>query len=591
MNLAFRTFAVASLVVAVTGCESIGEGSTVQSISIQSANGLTTTSPFLLHRCVRDQLVAVATFTDGTRADFSYRVRWQSSDPSVVQVSNNDIPTTVISGGVFADFPSQPYRPGTVIPRAATGTAKITATFVNLSAEMDVDLDTAQLLIAPVLPDVNPQTQPPDLAWVAPDFFLRMGFFLKLPGTGRTVLSPVLNEFGVLNPILYRFVPGDYDGNAGTDDTNGELDVADASVANDFDKYAVPNAATPTVVVSASTGLVTGKAASATTYEVEAVTSLCQDPADRPVFMPSAPVRVAALADPPLEVLFESDFNGPGTIGDGTTATDIFGGTSTLLRVRARLDTDGTLATAEQRHDVSGQTDVGFTFEACAEGDPNCICDGTGASATNCGVRLLGANSNLVLSLTNTVLTTADVFACYTTLDSTHSDDCEEDAAGDAVARMSSPVTLTNVPVDLTEAAAPTIELRATQAEPFPPVTPQRAFDYPGRQFDAYVTANAASGFTFTGGATSATQKATRHMIWLARPEGSTDAFTDIGGFGSDDQFWGRYGSFTWLKDVTTDPTTLDIYVVPTAPYASAIEPTTPLQFTVCPSSDPSPTC
>ncbi len=111
----FRTSLAALALLGLAGCDSIGDGSTIVSLQIESTVG-TTESPFMLTQCLRDQLVAVATFTDGTRANYSARVSWATSDASVVDVSNGNIKSRIIDDGVFVDS-SFGLSPGVLVPK------------------------------------------------------------------------------------------------------------------------------------------------------------------------------------------------------------------------------------------------------------------------------------------------------------------------------------------------------------------------------------------------------------------------------------------------------------------------------------------
>ena len=556
MNLA-RSIALVAILATVSGCGSIGEGSTVKSLQILASGSGSAASPFLLHQCLRDQLIAVATFTDGTTADFSYRVTWASSDSSVVQVSDNDIPTAVVSGGVFAEAAYAPYRPGTLIPRAASGSATITATFVGISASMLVDIDTAQFKVAPLAPAVDPQVQPPALRYVGPGAAVRYVFLAVRPDRQTVTFSP-LALTGSLNPILWTFV-------------GGELDPADSAVAGDYDKYAVPNAAAPTAVISARSGGVTGMTPdAATTWQVQAATSLC--PTDA-AFLPTAPVRIAPFdATNPLTLGYENDFNGEGQPLTG----DLVAGSTELLSVTANLDSDGD-GIGDQTQNLSDQIDLQITHTtACASGSTNCTCD---ADGTNCTKRLFLSSVNEVRTLISNDSANADLIACFTDLDSVHSDDCEEDAAGDDVALKSNTLSLQAIAVDL----------RGTGSSLFirPDSASQPAFTYPGQQFNAYGTFTAMDGGTPFAGGTSATatQKVTRHVAWTTRPQGSTTEFSDIALVRNvDDGFFGGIGSVNYLKDVTVN-TALDVLIAPVVPFASVPAPAAPTPFTVCPSA------
>jgi len=555
MNLV-RTTSLALVLAALTGCDSIGDGSTVQSLQIQVAATGESAGPFALNRCLRDQLVVVATFTNGTRADFSYRATWTSSDPAVVQVSNNDIPLVVASDGAFIDTAAF-YRPGTLVPRAASGTATVTASFLGLTSSMDVQITTPAFKAAPVAPGVNPNA-PPATVWMGSSTTQRFGFLAVL-ADGRSQTLADLNAVGNLNPLLWRFV-------------GGVNDPAESGVTGDFDKYAVPNAETPDAVISAD-GVVTAKASGVTpAYTVEAVTSLCPDDS---AFRPTANVRVAPFGNGPagfpLTLAYDENFNGPGATPTG----DLVAGSITSVRVTGHLDTDGDGA-GDQTQDLSSQIDMNVTHAtACTSGETNCTCDSDGS---NCTKRLVFATGSLVQTLVNNDGANATLFACQNDTDTEHLDDCEELAAGEGNSRRSNALGIQVIPVVLTGAdASIAIQPTAPAAQP--------ALQYPGRQFDAYGTFKALSGAPFAGGTSdTGTQKLTAFGLWSARKAGSTTEFSTIGFMRSQtDGLWARPGSFASTRDVTEN-TNVDIHFE-TGNLFSAVPDAAPVTLTVCPST------
>jgi hypothetical protein len=331
----------------------------------------------------------------------------------------------------------------------------------------------------------------------------------------------------------------------------------------------VPNAASPTATISANSGTVTGIAPDST-YQVEAVGSLCPDQA---AFMPTAPVQVAAFdTTTPLTLAHETDINGPGVAPTG----DLIAGTGEMLRIFANLDTDGDGA-GDQTQDVSGQVDLNVTHTtACTAGTTNCTCE---ADGTGCTKRLLVASGNFVTSAINNDSASADVFACFTDLDTVHVDDCDEDIAGEDVALKSNTLGFQSIPVDLSGAGA-TLFARPD------PAPAQPALSYPGLQFDAYGTFTALADTPFAGGTSAtATQKITSLVTWNTRPEGSTTEFSDFAFVrNAGDGFFSPVGRFATNRDVTAN-TVVDVFFVPGAPFASVAAPTTPVSVTVCPSA------
>jgi hypothetical protein len=66
---------------AITGCD-IGDGNKIESISIDG-----TVNTVRLDDCIGSQLLAVATFTDGTRVNFTDRVNWSSDNSDVIAIT------------------------------------------------------------------------------------------------------------------------------------------------------------------------------------------------------------------------------------------------------------------------------------------------------------------------------------------------------------------------------------------------------------------------------------------------------------------------------------------------------------------------
>jgi hypothetical protein len=547
-----------TLLAFLTGCESIGEGSTLRSLEILPASGSTETSPsYQIYQCLRDQLVVLGTFTDGTRADFSFRATWTSEHPSIVQVSNNDIPTTVVVDGAFVPIESSPYRPGTLVPKGAPGAeTTITASFVGITASIKVSIAQPAFRIAPLKSGAGLATPQPT-AFVGVNMSQPFGFFVQQGS--RTVLSTTLNALGLLNPVVWRLKDGVFVDN-------------DPDDPNDFDKHAVPSAGSPTMVISSGTGTVTGKAVEGTERTVEAHTSLCENDA---AFVPTAPVRVAPLvASDPITLDYEPNFNGEGQTPTG----DIVSGTSQVLQVRANLDTDDDGA-GDETLDLAGQVDFAITPAICEPGtDTNCTCDT--ATTPNCTKQLFsmgGAFGNQIFTLVTNDGTTATVRACFTSVDADHADDCQELDEGEA-GFTTAELSVQAVPVDLTATGGGSFQIRPASPAPEP------AFTYPGRQFDAYGTFNALSGFTFAGGS-SGTQKITRGVTWSTRVHDSKETLSDIAQVrNTRDGFLNEVGKVAYFKEVTT-PTTVDISIAPASPFEAIPAPTTPVLFTVCPSS------
>lgn len=542
-----RLILVPALLAALAGCGSIGEGSTIESLEILPANGSAETAPYTMYQCLRDQLVVIATFSDGTRADFSFRANWTSSDPAIVQVSNNDVPSVFVIDGVFTPLANVPYRPGTLIPAGGTGTATITASFIGLHASMNVAVSAAPLSIAPVGPGIDPQA-PPAVTYVGENTTQRFTFFAQ-QGNRLTTLATI-NALGNLTPVLWRFP-----------DAEGELDVGEDGVTGDFDKYAAPTAADPSAVIHTTSGVVTGKKADAAQYTVQAVTDLC------PTVTLTAPIRVAGFtAGTPITLAHEEDFNGDGVAPTG----DFISGTSEVLRATANLDLDADGVT-DATQDLAGQVALKFTHTtACTAGEPLCICDGA-----NCRKNIFTATGQNVFTVNSTGSGAATVLACLSDVDDQiHTDDCDETETG-ATKLESNTLALNAVPVDLTTGS---FQLVA----PTPAAEP--AFTYPGAAFHAYGTFTALSGSTFSGGAAQGTQKLTRLVGWNTREQGSTTELSDVAFVRrSSDGLFNDPGQMAYSDDVSTN-TGVDVsFTAPTLFSAITTLPA-PVTFTICPS-------
>jgi hypothetical protein len=329
----FPTLAFATLLAALAGCEGIGSGNTVQRLELVHRSGAVPAPPFKLYECVRDQVSAVAVFDDRTRADFSFRAQWISSDESKVRVSNNDIPVQIISEDRFKDSTLK-YRPGTLIPVAPTGgtPVTITAKFAGLKATLQVEVlqPAFSITAAPVAPVVAGM---PDTFLMGEGTVRSLRLLADLDG--QKVQSASLNAFEVINPVLWRFVGGTY--------------VArDADFGSDFNKFlSGGTTADPDLVINTTTGLVSGLQPG--TGTAQAVLSLCPDaaavqpgttfPATPDAYRPTAGVEVVSFATSPLTVDYEDDFDADFVIGAfeqlrmlGELATGDFQDMSTLAR-------------------------------------------------------------------------------------------------------------------------------------------------------------------------------------------------------------------------------------------------------------------
>jgi len=148
MNQTFRLAASLVLLAGIAGCEPLGDGSTVKTMQVvlvtsEFEHGVmvpaTEITPryMKMYDCFCSNVAALATFTNGTVSNFSFRATFSSSDPSVVQVY----------GGDAADdpCPSGQRTPGRLEPRSV-GTALITADFGGIRDTLEVRVTDTSLV-------------------------------------------------------------------------------------------------------------------------------------------------------------------------------------------------------------------------------------------------------------------------------------------------------------------------------------------------------------------------------------------------------------------------------------------------------------
>lgn len=125
------------LALCTVACKGVGNGSRPEALRFVKSNAdLSTLSTLAVYQCFTESPVLIADFTDGSRALFTSRVKYTSSNPAVVQVSNFDIsePGAALTDGRF-------YPPGTLFP-VSNGTATITAEFAGLTTTLDVTVSS-----------------------------------------------------------------------------------------------------------------------------------------------------------------------------------------------------------------------------------------------------------------------------------------------------------------------------------------------------------------------------------------------------------------------------------------------------------------
>lgn len=119
--------------VGLSGCNPIGHGSGPVRLAINSPNGVLDADTGRIFECLRTGVTATLIFDDGGAADFTQRVRWTSSNPEVLRVSNSDEPLPAPSVGFF--------RRGVLTP-VAPGTSTVTATFSGFTDTIVITVGT-----------------------------------------------------------------------------------------------------------------------------------------------------------------------------------------------------------------------------------------------------------------------------------------------------------------------------------------------------------------------------------------------------------------------------------------------------------------
>ncbi len=349
MKHAFKLAALLMLGAGAAGCD-IGDGNTIEKLEIVPATTATLQDPFeqgdtyKLLECLRDELVVLATFTDGSLANFTGRAAWSTSDAAVVQVSNGDIPAVLVSGnpaddGSFYESPDFNYAPGTVVPLGTPGqSAVVTARFGSLSASINLEIRKPTLRIVAVPAD----------APVAGTVYVGEGTQQRLTVMadvgGRTVAGALLaggftNTFGI-NQFRWFFPAGTFD-------------PEDEAVDGDVDRWVIDDGSgTVATLHRVSTDAVaTAVRADYLPYQVVAESSLCPASAD-PALRPATQVQVATFYDDPGTV--EDDrvtlTREAGFHGSGFAAEDLVMGSDQQMQLRGQLDANGDGSLIVEQH-------------------------------------------------------------------------------------------------------------------------------------------------------------------------------------------------------------------------------------------------
>src|SRR5882757_5826531 len=146
MNLSFRgpvsslirvllCSAAAAAGLSLAACSgAVGSGNAPQRAEITASGTLNQVATLRMYQCLTSAVSAVVFFTDNSVGDFTARVKWSSSNPGAVMVSNGDIP--VRDGTGF-------YANGVLVP-AGPGNAIVTADYFGIQAQLAVSVGTPQ---------------------------------------------------------------------------------------------------------------------------------------------------------------------------------------------------------------------------------------------------------------------------------------------------------------------------------------------------------------------------------------------------------------------------------------------------------------
>ena len=124
---------LALLFLAVAACSPVGKGVGPVRLGVNAPDGTADAVTGRAFQCFRSALTAVLFFSDGSVGDFTSRVRWTSSNPAVVRVSNGDEPQAAPATGFF---------PRGVLTPVASGTVTITADYLGLTHSIDISVGT-----------------------------------------------------------------------------------------------------------------------------------------------------------------------------------------------------------------------------------------------------------------------------------------------------------------------------------------------------------------------------------------------------------------------------------------------------------------
>lgn len=131
---------------ALTACGGVGEGTLPVKSTLLPLGGTEGASSTKAYSCLNTSVQLIVEFNNGARGDFTGRASWSSSNPSIVQVSNGDLPVPEQEGRV--------YPRGVVVP-VAPGTATIQASYLDFRNSIEVVVtDPTNFRIEPATADL-----------------------------------------------------------------------------------------------------------------------------------------------------------------------------------------------------------------------------------------------------------------------------------------------------------------------------------------------------------------------------------------------------------------------------------------------------
>ena len=132
-SLRLRVLVPALAVLAASACSPVGNGIGPIRLIVNGPTNVADASTGRIFECIRSPVSATLQFSDGSLGDFTNRVRWTSSNPAVVRVSNGDEPVAAPGTGF--------YGYGVLTP-VTSGVATVTASYQNLTDSIEISVGT-----------------------------------------------------------------------------------------------------------------------------------------------------------------------------------------------------------------------------------------------------------------------------------------------------------------------------------------------------------------------------------------------------------------------------------------------------------------